>query len=129
MASFLHGLTPYSFFSMRGSIDPSKERLSEITRPGVDGTAFKAVGRRGAPFQVVTTTLFTLDTIATAKVAYSNLVSAIVSVTDDFGDTWNLILIEDMRILETRNLLASQPTGYVAMMRVEWTMRSLATVY
>lgn len=129
MATFTHGVTTYSFFSMRGAIDPSKERLAEITRPGVDGTAYKAIGRRGEPFQVVTTTLFTTDTIATAKVAYANLASAIVSVTDDFGDTWNLIMIENSRVIETRSLAASQPSGYIYLMRTEWTMRSLATVY
>ena len=43
----------YQFITLRGALTPGGESLQEITRPGVDGHAWRKAGKRGAVHQLM----------------------------------------------------------------------------
>ncbi len=51
--SITHNGTPYEFLSLRGEVQTPGQIVEDITRPGVDGHAWRRAGLRGRPFDLV----------------------------------------------------------------------------
>ena len=83
--------------------------VAEITRPGVDGHAFREQGKRGAAFQVITTADFADAATAEAELAiYKALQGTLVTVVEnDATSHANLCVL-------SVDLVAKRPVAAIA---------------
>jgi len=99
------------FFTVRRPTAPPAEVPEDITRPNVDGVAFRKTGRRGETYQLVAT----IDLITSADVkaridAAANLCSTVVTIIDDIrdgsgnGTSWGLQLIHASRVVSANRV-------------------------
>lgn len=101
-----------NFLSLRGSPAGVGQAVEDLTRPGVNGHAYRKAGRRGAPFVMIGTA--DCLTAAEAKLilhgvsGVDGLVGkaqgSIVSVVDDFARTWANVVLLEVEPLEERKI-------------------------
>jgi len=73
-----------SFISLRGALQPFGERLEEITRAGVDGVAFRKLGKRSQPYQMMSVVDVADAAAASAEIeACKALQGTLQTVTED----------------------------------------------
>ncbi len=99
--------------TMTGSPRLLEERLRNITRPGVDGSAFKKLGKRADWFEV--RTMSGAASAAAAKTliqGYRDLVGTLVVLVDDHDITWNNVVV--LRIAQARITKIRTPAGGTA---------------
>lgn len=93
---------------MTGQTNQLQAQLEEITRPGVDGTAVREVGRRADPFEVVA--MVDVNDIAAADAkadALQALQGTICGFTDAYGvNQGNVIVIRAQRV-DIKKLVAA----------------------
>lgn len=127
------GIGAYNFVTLKGEINPgSGHQMEEITRPGVDGVAFRRIGRRGFPFKVQSMVDVATDSAAAALLSsYKALQGTVVSLTDETGQVWNNIVVLNVRpagrkyvVAKSGGLDAGQ-TGYLV--RCEWMLQATET--
>ena len=83
-----------TFLSLKGPISPLAETVLEITRPNVDGAAYKKQGKRSAPTTLDSVRDFdSEDDAKDALLAYKALTGSLVTVTDDTGIVWTSVLV------------------------------------
>lgn len=123
--------TSHQFITLKGDCQGIGSELVDISRPGVDGHAYRRVGKHGRPFQ--------LDghrdcqDNADAGSLYEAMVAAYrgqtVTVVDDLGRTQpNLVCLEVDRV-ESRRLLKAVggiTTSMGAMLVVRFTLQRYA---
>lgn len=84
-----------SVITMRGAAQPLVERMRGITRPGVDGSAYKKLGQRAEPFELYT--MSGVTSVANARTlietTYAALVGTLVTLVDDHNTTWNNVAV------------------------------------
>ena len=98
MASSIGSL---EFFSLSfGVVNPAGEQVEDITRPFVDGTELRQLGRQGQLF-----TLLGVQHHATASAAKTHIEACVAlvganpqTVTDDTGETWPNIAVMRVQI-------------------------------
>ena len=116
-----------SFITIKGTPRPMGMETEPLTRPGVDGTAFRELGTRGQPFQV--TTIVDVDDAADAKTAlesYAALRATLVTLTDDLGNSWANVMVIDVEPIEVKAVESgvgglSQTGGVLVSAR--WTLQ------
>jgi len=89
----------YDFISLRGRLRGLGERLAEITRPNVDGQAYKKAGKR-APVSTLAS-LRDIDTEANAEalaLAYEALKGTLVTVVDDHANQTDYVAVIDVDV-------------------------------
>jgi hypothetical protein len=101
--------------------DP-EERVEDITRPEIDGHAFRRLGKRGAAVQVTTE----VDTAnaTTALAAYRALIGTLVSVVRSDGATVTQVLVQDVTGVHTKKLTgaAGGVNGGNWLLTAQWTL-------
>lgn len=121
----------YNVFTIVDPMQVAQMQLEEITRNGVPGLAFNQIGVRGQEFSVRVISLLTSTSgVGQQLVNYASLVGGNpVQVVDDYGDTWNLMLVKGVVETRRRRVLASQPTGKQVILETEWRLQPLAVTY
>jgi len=85
----------HTLYIISGRLHPLAPVLETITRPGVDGVAFRDIGTRSRPQRIVT--LADFDTAAaarTAMAAYHALRGTIATVVDETGVSWPVAVLD-----------------------------------
>lgn len=94
------------FISLRGLVQPITMALEDISRPGVDGQAFRQMALRSPPFEMLG--VVDCDDFAAARSLIQNLgelQGGTVSVTDDFGSTFDNVMLLRVAPEQTRPAL------------------------
>lgn len=116
-----------NFVTLHGQIEPLGLQVESITRPGVDGHAFRRIGKRAEP-SVLTGLLDVVDAAAVtaALAAYRATQGTIVTVVDGRGVTTNNVVVVMVKVIETRPVgvtsggLNATPAFII---RSEWTLQ------
>ena len=120
-----------SVLRMIGQIEPgSGEMLQNITRPGVDGTAYRKVGKRGAPFQITTVVDLGSDAAVKAAVStYKGLQGTLVTLVTENSGTYTNVAVLAVREVGTRMVLT--PVGGVSggshLLTCQWVLQMTET--
>jgi len=88
----------YQFISVKWPANPMGERLSEITRPGVDGVGYKKEGKRAEP--VVIEASVDADDAAATVTWMTNLKAlegTLQTIYDDHGQSFTNVGILEVR--------------------------------
>ncbi len=119
-----------TLLTLTGGINPGDgEQVEEITRPGVDGIAFRRIGKRGFPFRLQTT--LDVESSAQAKahiISCKSLQGSVVNFTDGVGQTWNNYIVLRVTHTETRRIqtavggLSGSNAAYLVSMA--WTLQA-----
>jgi hypothetical protein len=110
MSSISDGTTTTSFISLGGGQPQGNGlMLAEISRPGVDGRAFREEQTRSQPFSLEGHR--DVDNLAACKTLYDTMVTAyqgkVVTVVDDYGATHtNLACLAVIRV-DARKLITA----------------------
>lgn len=93
------------FLTVRRPTAPPAEVPEDITRPNVDGVAFRKTGRRGDSYLLVATVDLVDSAAVKARIDDSmNLCGTLVTIVDDIrdgsgnGTSWTLQLIQAARV-------------------------------
>ncbi|MCO6456791.1 MAG: hypothetical protein J5I93_15945, partial [Pirellulaceae bacterium] len=90
------------FTALEGPMDPTGVQLMEITRPGVNGVAYKQLGSRGRPSQLRGLALVSSQSAAATLITtYKSLIGTTVTIVHR-GQNWTPFLVLDV-------MLADQP--------------------
>lgn len=121
-------LGSFTFDTLESEIVPPNGLvLEDITRPGVEGAAFRVIGQRGRPFRARTrvTVAYDSTTVYNLLVAYRDAIGNTFQLVDPVGITWdNCLVLECMianpvrvtKILKGAGV--TQDNGY--MIQVDW---------
>lgn len=119
----------YSFITLEGGLNPgSGEQLEEITRPGVDGVAYRRIGRRGVPFRMQS-----LADVANAANAHSLILNykalqgGLVTLVDETGQSWFNVMVLRVQCSQPKYVtgmsggLTGGQTGYLV--SADWLLQ------
>lgn len=112
--------------TMRGGPTPEAERIVDITRPGVDGAAYKKIGKRADRFEMMTMSGSNSAANAWGLVeTYRNLVGTLVTLVDDHDVTWNNVAVHRIANPRVRKVAtpAGGTTGMTHAVFVRWEMQ------
>ena len=95
------------FLTVKGGINPGHgEQVEEITRAGVDGVAFRKIGKRGQPFRLQATVDVLSNLSAQSLVnACKSLQGALVDISDDTGAGWYDYVVLQVRHVQTKRVM------------------------
>jgi hypothetical protein len=108
-ASLTVGGVVFQWISLRGEVEPLSMLLEDVSRPGVDGHAYRQEGRRGRIFQMLGTA--DCATLALASAAHATLKARVgnaAAVVDDYG-----VMTTDLMLLDAERLRISPIAGVV----------------
>lgn len=94
-----------SFITLRGSINPTGTDVIEITRPGVDGHAFMDMGKHAGKSQMQSIADVSNASGAKAAIlAYKALKGTLITVTDDTGQQYTNVLVQEVIATNPKNV-------------------------
>ena len=100
----------YDFITLKYGNAPLGENVEEITRPGVDGIAYRKTGKRAVPFYMTgITTETSKGAVKTLVENYKKLQGTLVTVVDDIGNSWTNVMVLQMDYLGTKKVVS--PVG------------------
>lgn len=107
----------YSFIELNGEVDYPQMRVEEISRPGLDGVAFKEMGVKAMPTPLygfaVAANASTADTLLAG---YASLVGSLVTIVLH-GVTYNDMLVLEMHPQDRR---AAWSSGLIWIVESTW---------
>ena len=117
----------YSVMSMQGAPPTlSGTVLGDITRPGVPGKALWPVGTAATPFSVITTTACaSAYAVGLAITAYCALKGNIVSIIDDAGNTYNNMVVREVRPINQFWAANGTNPAIAWILQTEWTFEHI----
>lgn len=121
----------YTQITIRGAVDTGAgENLENITRPHVDGIAFRKIGKRGRPVEVVT--VVDVASGSAAKTEFENyeaLQGTLITVVDDAANSWANVAVLSVHRAGIRAV--TTPVGGVRggawLLRCRWTLQHTET--
>ncbi len=118
-----------SFLSLQGALNTAcGELLTEITRPGVDGVAYRREGRRGEASRLQTAQDFSSADDAAAHVEACQLLQgSIVDIVDDHGREWTSYIIIRATHSSTQAIhgrVGGSGFGSGYLVRMAWVVRA-----
>ena len=112
-----------------GPMPVSGKAITSWTRPGVDGMGYDNRGIHGKTTTVVARNAFSSATNRANYVLQCiDLIGQIVTVTDNFGKAWGLIMVKDARELRSFDTLSDTDSQNYHL-EMEFTLESTATTY
>lgn len=118
----------YNFLSMIGpALGPPAETLEDISRLGLDGHAYRKVGKRSEPVQVQT--LIDVADAAAAKTLtenYLGIQGTLVTVTDAHGNAEEhvcVLRVGDFRVSEFKTGVGMTSDANTLLVRALWTLQ------
>ena len=83
----------FNFIRLRGGPNPTAEVPQEITRPNLDGHAYRKFGKRGARDLYTSTVDVATGSIKTTIDGYRALQGTLVTLTDEAGSVYNNVMV------------------------------------
>lgn len=128
------GSDTYTFIRL-GVVQPPGEAVEEITRPGIDGVAFRKMGIRCAPFEMQSFEGCADRANAARQILlYSNLRGKLCDLVDDMGQSYPAVMVTNVEVVRQRGLVAAVsmqaggPQMPTTLLVVRWSLQStLAT--
>lgn len=118
-----------SFFSVQ-TPPLSGLNLEPIQREGVDGIAFRDVGIQGEQGTITAIAhIASAADLDNALMAYYALKGTVVAVVDDNGDTWNNIVILNVRKISQSKFGSTAPSGIAARLVMQFTVQNASTSF
>lgn len=129
----------FDFVTLTGDINPGiGQQLQELTRPGVDGVAYRRIGRRGVPFQLKSTRdVATIVDAYNLVHFYKELQGEIIDMRDEREVEWFNVVVLRCEVKRPRFVsgmaggLSSSTSGYLVevtwllqMSEFEWIQKS-----
>jgi len=118
----------YGFIRLRGRLRGMAERLAEITRPNVDGQAYRKSGKR-APVSSMES-LVDIDTAENADALalnYEALKGTLVTVVDDLGIETQNVAVLDVDVSAARAVTGAGgglcESGSNYLVRATWSLQ------
>jgi len=123
----------FDFITLDGAVIPATgEQLQDITRQGVDGVAFRKVGKGSKSF-----TLKSMRDVATAAAAktltleYKAAQATVVTVLDATGQSWTNLVVESVQV-DAPKFVVSKSGGLDAgssgyLVGATWVLRATET--
>lgn len=87
-----------SCFSLHGPIGDLKERSETYQHPGFDGFGIQLLGQGDSNFNLIAKQIANIATVTAWKLAVEALQGTVVSVTDDTGETYTSLFVEDVKV-------------------------------
>lgn len=109
---------------------PMIERYETITRPNVDGVAYKERGKGNEAVELESLTeCQDAAGVTNAIAAYKALVGTVVTVVDDAGRSITNVFVEEMRPLSQKAFIGAVGGTYTSgvHLRCIWRLRMVAT--
>lgn len=103
------GPNEFGFLTLTGDLTPNNGAvLEDITRPGINGVAYRLLANRGEPFQIHTMAqaFGTVDTL-NLLVYYHAAKGCLFTLRDGLGNTWYNTLVLDVQTPHPRRLATS----------------------
>ena len=120
----------YGFISMTNILDLQGEAVLDITRPGVDGVAYHKIGERSRPVNVRTIAdIFGAASVKTTMAAYKAMQGTLVTVQDDFGNSFSNVMVLNVQITRARKV-ETVSGGLIAgdhTIEAAWTLQATGT--
>lgn len=117
-------------FSISGQVPLSGYIVEDLLRKGVAGKEYRRIYFAGGEERLISITLISgVSYINDMKVAYKALQSNLVTIVDDYGDTWTNIMVKDVRVAEVKPVVNSTVSGVTHVAITEWTVEPTATYY
>lgn len=116
---------PFTFITLKGEIQSLAKVVDDVTRPGVDGHAYRENAKRGRIYEMVGLRDYLDNAAAVAE--YADLMAlqgTIVTVIDDRGATAQNVMVLEVERLALEPMLKSVG-GLVANSTYLMTMRFL----
>jgi hypothetical protein len=131
MVSITDGTTSTNFITFKGQVQKLGMHLEDVTRPGVDGHAFRKESQKSATFQLEGRR--DVDNNAAAGTLFATLKSTyqgkIVTVVDDMGTTHTNLVCLDVERVDSFTLLRAVggvSTSKGAFLAVRFTLQATA---
>ena len=109
MPSITNGTTTHPVIQFDGQVQPLGLQLEDVTRPGVDGHAYRRVARHGPPFELVAH--LDVDDNAAADATFRAMVAAYqgraVTVVDDMGTSHAGLMCLGVRRVDAFRVLSA----------------------
>ena len=84
----------FNFVTLKGGVHPPGQTLGEITRPRVDGEAYRRSGIRGNTFTLTSQVDVDSEVEAKAEIeGYKAIQATLQTVVDSSGQTWTNVVI------------------------------------
>ncbi len=116
---------------MTGTLEPATgEGLQDISRPGVDGTAYRKTGKRASRSQI--TTLVDLGSsggVDSEIAAYKALQGTLVTVVDAAGISWTNVAVLRVNVLPYKHTIQAVGgvNGGSYLLRCQWVVQMTET--
>lgn len=96
----------YTVIDVQGGINPGTgDQLEEITRPGVNGVAYRKLGKRGLPFQLrVLVDAANAAGARTKIINFKAMQGTSVTIVDNDGNSWPNAVALNVRHLRTQKI-------------------------
>lgn len=97
------GQAALDFLILRGEFRRSGSTVEDVTRPNVDGNAFRRRARKtgSAPFISIRDAADESG-VAALRAAYAAAIGRTCEILDGRGRTWSDIVVQDVEIIEVR---------------------------
>lgn len=115
---------------LKGIIEPATgEKLQDITRPGVDGVAYRKVGKRASRTQLTTIVDLASGNVETEIDEYKALEGTLVTIVDEAGITWSNVAVLMVRPLPIRRVASSVGgiNGGTRILTCQWVVQATET--
>lgn len=121
-----------SFVQLSGCPSPARETLETLERIGVNGQAYRKMGKRGQPITLQAITDLTTASAADSRMAtYQAMIGTRQTITDRAGNSWQNMMILDVQMSGTVQLVANNTAGpnssagsCAALMSTIWTVQA-----
>ena len=120
-----------SVLRLTGNLEPATgERLQDITRAGVDGVAYRKVGKRAGRTQVTTLVdLGSSSAVNSEMEAYKALQGTLVTVVTESGGTYSNVAVLSVVQLPVQRTLSAVGgiNGGTHLLRCQWVLQMTET--
>ena len=112
-------------------LEVAGENLEEITRPNVDGIAYRKIGKRALPFQMIS--VVDVDSASAAQsllLNYKAMQGALQTIEDDTGEEWPytaILQVEHISTKKIKSAVGGISTNKEYLLTCRWSMQ--ATVW
>ena len=111
-----------SFITMTGDIYPTSAVVEAIQRPGINGTLWRFLGRKGRSFQVRTLALYpTANDAKSYRINYAQSVGLDLVLVDPTGAEWGVYVEGAMPSMPKWVINSTFGAGFLV--ECEWILR------
>jgi hypothetical protein len=98
MGQITDGTNTINWLRVSGRPNNLAERVQDITRPGIDGQAYRRINKRARPFQVELVATLTSESALQSTVdTMFGFQGKLVTLTDDHGRSYFNVMVLDVR--------------------------------